>query len=151
MRKVEGGFEIDLAIDSGAVTTIAPAGAIPGVKPRETEATRRGVTHAVANGGEIKKKGEITLRGIADNGTKTNVIAQASAVTKPLASAREILKGGNRIVMEEEISYIENMKTKKRIPILRRNGMFVVTMKIADAKPTYEESRKKIRRLFAGR
>ena len=140
MRRVEGGFEIDLTIDSGAVTTIAPVDTLPGIKPRETEASRRGITYTVANGGEIKKQGEITLRGLADNGTKMNVIAQASDVTKPLASAREILKGGNRIVMEENVSYIENMKTKKRIPIQRKNGMFIVTMKVADEKQPYGES-----------
>ena len=50
------------------------------------------------------------------------------------------MKGGNRIVMEEDISYIENMKTKKRILIQRKNGMFIVTMKVSDARPPYEES-----------
>ena len=69
-----------------------------------------------------------------------NVIAQASDVTKPLASAREILKGGNRIILEDEVSYIKNKRTKKRIPIQRKNGMFIVTMKVSDARPPYEES-----------
>ena len=59
-----------------------------------------------------------------------NVIAQVSGVTKPLGAVREIIKGGNRVVMDEEGSYIENKKSKKRIPIRRENGMFVVTMTI---------------------
>ena len=32
------------------------------------------------------------------------------------------------------------MKTKKRIPIQRRNGMFIVTVEISNDKATYEES-----------
>ena len=32
--------------------------------------------------------------------------------------------------MDETVSYIENKQTKKRIPIKRENGMFIVTMTI---------------------
>ena len=129
-REKQGAYEIDLTIDSGAVATIAPSGTIPGEEPRETEASRRKMSYMVANGAAIVNKGEITLRGKAENGTSMNVIAQVSDVTKPLAAVREILKGGNRIVMDEEVSYIENKKTGKKIPIKRDNGMFVVTMTI---------------------
>ena len=132
MRKIQGGYELDLMLDSGAVTTIMPADTFPGHKPRETEASRRGITYMVANGGEIKNKGEFTVRGVAANGTKMNIIAQASDVTKPLGAAREIVKAGNRIVLDEESSYIENKTTKKRIPITRQNCMFMVTMRIPD-------------------
>ena len=111
MRKVGKDYEVDLAVDSGAVATVVPSDTFPGVKPRETEASRKGMYYTAANGGEIRNRGELTLRGMADNGTKMNVIAQACDVTKPLASAREILKGGNRIVLEEKESYIENMKS----------------------------------------
>ena len=84
----------------------------------------------VANGAAIRNQGEITLRGRAENGTSMNVIAQVSEVTKPLAAVREIIKGGNRVIMDEHESYIENKKSGKRIPIRRDNGMFVVTMTV---------------------
>ena len=125
-------------MDSGAVATVVPSDTFPGVKPRETEASRKGMYYTAANGGEIRNRGELTLKGMADNGTRMNVIAQACDVTKPLASAREILKGGNRIVLEEKGSYIENMKTKKKIPIERKNGMFMITLKVEA--PKREES-----------
>ena len=115
MRRIQGGYELDLMLDSGAVATIMPADTFPGHKPRETEASRRGITYVVADGGEIKNKGELTIRGIAENGTRMNIIAQASDVTKPLGAAREIVKAGNRIVLDEDSSYIENKTTKKRI------------------------------------
>ena len=88
------------------------------------------MSYMVANGAAIPNRGEITLRGKAENGTNMNVIAQVSDVTKPLAAVREIIKGGNRIIMDESGSYIENKSTHKRIPIKRDNGMFVVTMTV---------------------
>ena len=69
-----------------------------------------------------------------------NIVAQASDVTKPLGAAREIVKAGNRIVLDEDSSYIENKTTKKKIPITRKNGMFMVTMRIPDKGPSKEES-----------
>ena len=74
LRESENEYEIDLTIDSGAVTTIAPTNALPGQKPRETEASRRGVEYRVANGQSIKNEGELTLKGQARNGTAMNVI-----------------------------------------------------------------------------
>ena len=127
-RETATGYEIDLTIDSGAVATITPVDTIPGEVPRETEASRRKMVYMVANGASIANKGELTLRGNAENGVVMNAIAQASDVTKPLGAAREILKGGNRIVLDDAGSYIENKTTGKRIPIRRENGMFVVTM-----------------------
>ena len=59
-----------------------------------------------------------------------NVISQAANVTKPLAAAREIIKAGNRIVLDESASYIENKQTGKKIPIDRKNDMFEVTLKL---------------------
>ena len=64
------------------------------------------------------------------NGTSMNVITQTANVTKPLAAAREIKKAGNRIVLDEPNSYIENKQSKRRIPIERKNDMFVVTLKV---------------------
>ena len=98
--------------------------------PRETEASRRGVEYRVANGATILNKGELNLTGAARNGVKMNVISQTANVTKPLASAREIIKAGNRIVLDEDTSYIENKKTNKRIPIDRKIDMFIVTLRV---------------------
>ena len=53
-RNTEGGYEIDLTIDSGAVATITPVGTIPNEVPRETEASRRGLSYMVANGAAIR-------------------------------------------------------------------------------------------------
>ena len=109
------------------MATITPVDATPGEKPKETEASRRGIGYCVANGNCIRNKMELTLRGTAENGVRLNVIAQASDVTKPLGAAREIIKAGNRIVLDEDESYIQNKRTNKKIPIKRDNGMFIVT------------------------
>ena len=91
-RETGNGYEVDITIDSGAVATIVPPGTVPGEVPRETEASRRGMSHMVANGEAIANIGELTLRGKAENGAIMNVIAQVSEVTKPLGAVREIIK-----------------------------------------------------------
>ena len=48
LRENKEEYEIDLTIDSGAVTTIAPANTVPGQRPRETEASPRGVEYRIA-------------------------------------------------------------------------------------------------------
>ena len=84
----------------------------------------------MANGATIQNMGELNPTGTAKNGMRMNVISQTANVTKPLAAAREIIKAGNRIVLDEDTSYIENKTTNKRIPIDRKNDMFVVTLQV---------------------
>ena len=74
--------------------------------------------------------GELNLTGTAKNGVRMIVISQTANVTKPLAAAREIIKAGNRIVLDEDNSYIEKKTTNKRIPVDRKNDMFVVTLRV---------------------
>ena len=112
-REIKNGYEIDITIDLGAVAIIVPTGTLPGEKPRETEALRRGMLYMVANGAAIMNRVEMTLRGKAENGTTMNIIAQVSEIMKPLAAVRKIIKNGNRVVMDEEGSYIENKKTEE--------------------------------------
>ena len=155
-REAQKGYEVDLAIDSGAVATITPMGTVPGEAPRETEASRRKMAYQVVNRAAIINRGEVTLRGKAPNGVSMNVIAQVSEVTKPLAAVREIIKGGSRVVMDEEGSYIENKKNGKRIPIKRDNDMFVVTMTLPKGEVRAMENhtllwRRGIVRVFTGR
>ena len=41
-RKVNGKWVVDIVLDSGAVTTVVPSDTVPGVRPRPTEASRKG-------------------------------------------------------------------------------------------------------------
>ena len=49
-------------------------------------------------------------------------------VTQVLASVARMCESGNRVVFDEEGSYIECKATKERTPIQKRNGVYVVDM-----------------------
>ena len=51
-------------------------------------------------------------------------------IRKPLAAASKIAAKGNRIVLDdaESNSYIENQKTRARIPLTIENGVYMMEM-----------------------
>mgnify|MGYP002811270886 CR=1 FL=1 len=51
---------------------------------------------------------------------------QATDVRKPLASVRRIVKKGNKVVFEEEESYILNKKTGERTKIDQEHSTYVI-------------------------
>ena len=49
-------------------------------------------------------------------------------VKRQLASVSAIVDGGNVVVFGQHESFIENVSTGQRIPMCRRNGVFVVRL-----------------------
>ena len=49
-------------------------------------------------------------------------------VKRPLTSVRAIVDEGNIVVIGSQESYIENTGNGKRIPVIRRKGVFVVQL-----------------------
>ena len=47
---------------------------------------------------------------------------------KPLASVRKICSGGNRVVFDDEGSYVENKVTGKRTEVVKEGGTYAVVM-----------------------
>ena len=56
-----------------------------------------------------------------------------SDVKKPLAAAGEIVEQGNTVVLSGKWgSYIENDKTGEKIPLTKKNGVFVMRLESAE-------------------
>ena len=51
---------------------------------------------------------------------------QVTTVKKPFASVSKIKDKGNRVVFEATGGYIENIKSRKRIPIVKHKGTFAI-------------------------
>ena len=47
---------------------------------------------------------------------------------KALGSVRRICEAGNRVVFDEEGSYVENKSTKERIAVVKEKGSYVLTL-----------------------
>ena len=49
-------------------------------------------------------------------------------VKRPLAAVSAIVDEGNKVVFSTKESYIENEVTKERIPLIRKNGVYVIEL-----------------------
>lgn len=88
-REIQNGQRITFVMESGAIKTIGPPNSVPGMTIKKTKNT--GKTFRVANGAQIPNHGETIVNGKSVNGTKMKVIAQVAEITKPLASANELV------------------------------------------------------------
>ena len=59
-------------------------------------------------------------------------------VLRPLASVSSIVDGGNIVLFGPQDSYIENRSTGQKMPMSRRNGVFVMQLK---AQPSTDATR----------
>ena len=135
----KGSWEVlKVTVDSGASDSVGPLDLAPGVPRRETEVSRRKLEYTVANGGKVVNKGEKEVPMITAEGEKASMTFQMADINKPLASVRRMCEAGNRVVFDEEGSFIENKKTGRKTNIQKERGVYVLTVKVPRAK---EESR----------
>ena len=51
-------------------------------------------------------------------------------VKRPLASVSAIIDQGNRVVFDPHESYVENVATGQRLPMVRKRGVFVMELEV---------------------
>ena len=95
-KKIPGGYRIKFVLDSGAVKTIVPKDAIPGMKLDKT----KGGSFRVASGDVIPNLGSTKLKGTGTlGGSPLQVGTQVAEITKPLASVDEMVSSGMMVIM----------------------------------------------------
>ena len=120
--------EIDVAIDSGATETVMAEATLNGIVDiTEGPALRRGVTYEVANGVEIPNLGERKFVGFTEGGQR-GITAQVCAVNKTLMSVSKVAAQGNRVVFDDEGSYIEDKESGERTWMQQVGGMYMLKM-----------------------
>ena len=143
--KIVGGHRVTFVLDSGAVRTISPPGAVPGVEVYQTKLTgknfRSASGHLIPNLGEAEVKGSVM-------GQKTAFKSQVADITKPLASTNEMVDGGNVIIMHKAGGMIKRVSASteadilnyikgvlgESIPVTRRGGAFVNDVEVQERK-----------------
>ena len=116
--------EIEVAIDSGATETVMAAEPLNGIVDiTEGPALRRGVAYEVANGVEIPNLGERKLLGFTEEGGQRGITVQICAVNKTLMSVSKVAAQGNRVVFDDEGSYIEDKVSGERTCMQQVGGM----------------------------
>ena len=143
-RRIQNGNKITFVMDSGAIKTIVTPDAIPGMKVKKTKNT--GKTFRVANGAQIPNLGETIIHGQSENDTKMKITAQVAAITKPLASANELVDADNIILLHKHGGIVKQLTVEQlkrviaginqldgaEIPIGRSKGQFQIDVNVPD-------------------
>ena len=102
---------VRVAADSGAVDHVAPKSTGKKFRVRDTEASKRGMHCAAANGPEIANRGEKTISGATEDNVPLSMTWQVAEVKEPLTSVGRIWDVGNVAVFAEESGYMVGRKT----------------------------------------
>ena len=98
-------------------------------------AAKRGVEYEVANGVVIPNLGEKTFLFTTDEGSERKITAQVCEVNKGLLSIRKVVKAGNRVVFDDDYSYIQDKATGECITINEESGMYMLSMWVRRKSP----------------
>ena len=125
----EGEWEvIELAVDSGATETVVGENMLTAIDTREGPSSRRGVEYEVANGVKIPNLGEKKFMAVSEECIERGITAQVCEVNKALLSVRKVMAAGNRVVFDEEGSYIQDKVTGEVMWLRESGGMFMLNM-----------------------
>ena len=132
--------KIELVMDSGACTTVTPKDCAIGTEIKETESSRKGLNFRAANLSTIKNYGQRTPKCKTNEGVDLGINVQVADVRKPLGAVRQFCKAGDRVVFDEDGSFIQNKQTGKVIT-LRDKGVDYI-LDLWTKGPTAEQMQK---------
>ena len=116
--------QVDVTVDSGCARNVAPPGMCPDIPVTETEESKAGRVFYAANGTTIPNMGEKLIGMKTQEGDTAWMKFQVTPVTKALGSVKTLCKVGNRVVFDDDGSYIENKLTKKITKIDDSDGTY---------------------------
>ena len=113
---------VEVTVDPGASKSVWPMTRKGVVRTQ----LKKNIRLAAANGTSLAVKGEAELRSQGPSGKQCSMKFLDADVKKPLASVSSIVDQGNRVVFDADASYVENIESGRRIPMVRRRGVFVM-------------------------
>ena len=116
-----------MLLDSGAVRHVTPAG-IFSLTVRQTEKSKSGHMFYGANNSEIPNLGGQAVQGTAEDGTPVTLDFDVAKISRPLASAAELMEKNNRIVLDNDESYIESKVNGEWMPLRREGNIFFLDL-----------------------
>ena len=125
---------IPVKLDSGAFDWVFNPKTAQAFELKETESSKAGLNYSAANGSTIENYGQRNLKGYSEDSVPLEVAVQVAEVKRNLASAMKIMKAGNRIVLDEQGSYIEQKTTGKQIKIRTDRDEFEFEIWVPKAK-----------------
>ena len=84
--------------------------------------------YEVASGTLIPNLGEKDFVAVSESGSKKRLKIQICEVNKALLSVKKVTQAGNRVVFDEDGSYIEDKMTGERLTMRDEGGMYMLKM-----------------------
>ena len=88
--------------------------------------SKNNVGFVAANGSKISNFGERTVTGCTDDGEAVSMRMTCADVHKVLGSVHRKNRGGNRVVLDGDESYLEKKHTRRRTKIHHEHGQYVL-------------------------
>ena len=73
------------------------------------------------------------MKGVASDGSIKNITAQVCDVNKSLLSVSKAVKAGNKVVFDDEGSYIQNKLTGEMTWLTEEGGMYALKLWVKKA------------------
>ena len=124
----DGWEEIEFTLDSGATETVMGEDMLSSVEAKEGAASMGGVEYEIATGELIPNLGEKKFQAVSQEGVTPSITAQVCAVNKALMSVKKVMRADNRVVFDEEGTYIEDKVTGEKIWATDDGGMIMLKM-----------------------
>ena len=96
------------------------------VPTQPSAGSKRGIEYEVANGVTIPNEGEKHCVAYTAESAHKSLTAHVCGANKALLSVSQSVKKRNRVVFQEEGSYIENRTTGEVLPLREENGMYML-------------------------
>jgi len=115
----------EFTMDSGAAVTGLKDDLGSPIRDNQTEDV-----YVTATGEHVKDKGLCVVQAWDEQGIGMTVRGRITepGMNKNIMSASSTVKAGNRVVLQQGYSYVENLKTKKRTQIHEKNGVYVMPL-----------------------
>ena len=119
---------IELAVDSGATESVIPSDVLQEVPTVEGPARKRGGNYQVANGEVIPNLGEKRIFAVTEEGIEKKLILQVCDVNQGLISASKLAASGNRVILDDDGSFVENKVSGQKTWLEKREGMYILKL-----------------------
>ena len=82
----------------------------------------------MASGHRIPNEGEKKLTAVTEEGTSKKMVLQVCDVNQGLLSVSKATAAGNRVIFDDDGSYIENKVSGERTWLKKQNGMYMLKL-----------------------
>jgi hypothetical protein len=117
--------KLKVVTDSGTVDNLTSPDKMNWLELKETELSRRGMKYSAATGGGIRNIGERRAIGETIEGEGIGMTFQVGKECKrTLGSVKRMCGAGNRVVFDDEGSYIEHKASGKKTTMYESEGTY---------------------------